>query len=92
MTEKEMQEARSRLYAIEQAREQLTKLTNQLSWVNKVAKANKQYQVPIDLQDGDSYRRSTTIYIFLSPGVVQQSLIREIESVRRTIVKFGGSL
>jgi hypothetical protein len=92
MTEKEMQDARNRLYTIENARERITRLMKELADVNKIAKAGKQFNVAVVLQNDDHYRRSTTIHINLSPGVVQQSLIYEIESERRKIVQCGGSL
>lgn len=92
MTEKEMQEAANKLATINAAKEDYNRIKGQLEYVNKKAKAGKRYQVLIDLGDGDSYRRSTTIYIWLDPGVVQQSLINEMQLYARIIIKNGGSL
>lgn len=92
MTEKEMQEAANKLATINAARESYDRIKGQLEYVNKKAKAGKLYQVPVDLADGDSYRRSTVIYILLDAGVVQQSLINEMQRCARVIIKNGGSL
>ena len=92
MTEKEMEIVRNNLAFIENAKQRRANLMSHLAAVNKVAKAGKMFQVSVDLQNGDHYRRSTTIYINLSPGVVQQSLILEIEQLTREIVKRGGTV
>ena len=92
MTEKEMREAANKLATISAARESYNRTKGQLEYVTRKAKAGQRYQVPIDLGDGDSYRRSTTIYIWLDPGVVQQSLIYEMQNYARIIIKNGGSL